>query len=360
VPEGVREFGATLTVNTARRFLTNFYPERFVENGIEHRICHIECYESMLNYLNSVNDTELGQLLRELWKKYEIHLRMHSTDKNIVPFYMSEERAREKWNQEEAERKWGVYINLLRNADSHKIWFVPYHDIFHEFFHNIYDVANVKDIRHNGIDMIDEFGKIIVRDVNNLLDEENNKTGRRLNNLTFETHQWNKAALYDIIGAVLYKGKYGCNPNNSELYTKDGRRCKDKIGCRLHNKNTCNYIFESGRCYLANSVFYTENEQRRKKQECEYGVNCDLRSNDWCDIIVGHLESYWAEKDTEREKRVGFLKMLAEETFAHMAAEAIVNPEAYKKIKECLPESDKTFRKILKILTNALICQFRT
>ncbi|MCL2282857.1 MAG: hypothetical protein FWC26_06025 [Fibromonadales bacterium] len=317
-----------LNQNNRRQFLTE---------GDTNGIHHVQCYIEMLHLLNTIEDCELGFLLRNVWRTYENDLRVNS---------LTLAESEDAYYGQDDNGKWGIFINLGRNNRGSN-WHASYHIIFHEFFHNIYDVADLKDKN-----MIERFGNTIIYEVNELFKEENNKNAnkKRLNDLTFKEPKINKAALYDIIGAVLYKGKYGCNPSNSKLYTHDKKDCEDKFMCTRTQTEACNYREES-RNFVVNICTSVECAFK-KLINYDYRIPCHLRINNWCNNIFGHLESYWRERDKEEKDKLGFSKVLAEEAFVHMAAEAIVNPVAYKNIKECLPISEEMFRDILEEMTN--------
>jgi hypothetical protein len=61
---------------------------------------------------------------------------------------------------------------------------------------------------------------------------------------------------------------------------------------------------------------------------------------------VKQIENQLNVLEGKDERRI-FPVRLTEETFVHMATEAIVNPEACEYIKECLPKSYDMFIEIL-------------
>ncbi|MCL2282863.1 MAG: hypothetical protein FWC26_06055 [Fibromonadales bacterium] len=345
------------------------------------------CYDKMIDKLNTVEDNELGCLLRVLWKRYEDDLRVHRYDLAEDEYAYSEPHGQDangNWID------WRISINLARDSTD-STWFREHQVIFHEFFHNIYAIANLKNM---GI--IENFGNVIANDVNELFKEENNKTGKRLNNITFKVDKRHKAALYDIIGAVFYKGKYGCNPDNYKLYNKN---CKKKFQCNASLSRT---IPDLAYCQFRQQSEPSGNHNMlscNKASNCNYRIECRLCINDWCDEIFGHTYDYWLEGDMKnyclKKNEYGnnpyerglnkkdpykkgwcfecknknkfpkcvepkeFYKTLAEEAFVHMAADAITNPKAYKEIMACLPKSDIMFRDILRKLEQRILLQDR-
>jgi len=387
-----------------------------------------ECYKAMIEILNEKKDSgivtednefkSLRRLLREVWKKYEDKLRVHNyrvwENKEKKGFYEDKDTNREKW---------GVGINIEQDVENEwdpeekdKVgWRVAYHTIFHEFFHNIDHAANPKDGKYFSIAYKNNaFGNIVEEEIYQLLKEENDKTKKasekQLNNLTYNTPKREKAALYDLIGGVLNRGRYGCYPPNSEFYNKGkdgkGEKCKvrflcstfsdtkaETANCRYKercNPQECRYgkgnVKNGYRCFYGrnfecyesyegkvysektcNSCIYYKNEKIEKTKKCfpdvnkcryrcnnagtcphNYKMECDLKTTDWCKKICGHGIDYWGEKPKKNEPSSSdFLERLATEAFAHMASEAIVNPKAYNKIKECLPKSEKMFREII-------------
>jgi len=286
-----------------------FKDYNFTENDVR-----FKCYAEMIKKLDAIENPadgseikddvkkelcKLAPLLRRTWRKYENELRVHEYKTKKGVSYCD-------YENENGARVHGVYINLeyaMEDLD----WIASYHYIFHEFFHIVSGAAD-RDVGLDGIML--EFGRSIACDVDKLLEEENDNsvaTKKRLNNLTYKTDKKHKAVLYDLIGAVLYRGKYGCYPPNSEFYN-GGKKCKNENGCKLETNIDCNKIF---------------------------GHNIDPNGN-----------KYWGKKTSPPTQE--FLQKLALEAFAQMAAEAIVNPKAYEKIMECLPESCKIFRKVLK------------
>ncbi|MDR3000182.1 MAG: hypothetical protein LBU89_02865 [Fibromonadaceae bacterium] len=271
---------------------------------------HETYYAAMRSYLNHVKDDAggflkdvrndySGRLLRGVWRTYEDELMIHdyNSEKNYAEY------GYEEINEKEVG---GIFINLEREIRS-TTWVEGYHFLFHEFFHNIYDIAKTEGRDLKNTDIIERFGKTIIDEVNAILREENDNTkkaaDKRLQQITFGTSKRLKSTLYNIIGAVLYKGKYGCNPANSNLYTRDKKECKDRLRCRL-------------------------------------------QTNDWCDEIFGHGSDYWPREPNE------FRKFLAEEAFVDMAATAIVNPKAYMNIKKYMPKSEDVFIEILEKIVN--------
>lgn len=294
---------------------------------------HKNCYSEIIRKLNEeIKDKELGCFLREIWKKHENELRVGN--------YEAEEAYCE-YNKK--IKKWEVHINLKRDIEDSK-WLKGYHTIFHEFFHNIYKVAGLMDM-----DLTKQFGETVISDIRNLLNEEKKASAKDetlLRKITHKTDKKYKAALYDIIGAEFYKGKYGCNPASD---SSPRNKCKYKYSClalceytftcegKPNANNTCPASICKPGCRFKR---YCTN----KNKICNYRIECKLETNEWCDEIYGHVKSYW-------EKGI-FSDNLAEETFALMAAEAIVNFEAYEKIKECLPKSEKIFEKILEKMSS--------
>ena len=61
-----------------------------------------------------------------------------------------------------------------------------------------------------------------------------------------------------------------------------------------------------------------------------------------------HGQTCWLYGD--RSDSDDFPKYLSEDTFAHMASAAVVNPKAFGEMKKCLPDSYKMFIEILKIM----------
>jgi len=282
-----------------------------------------EWYKEMISMLNKIGNTksddnvganaeqelkERGILLRALWHKHEDKLRVHEYKSDRDP------------HCEEIRGVYGVIINFWDAVDKdNSTWVAAYHYVFHEFFHNVFDSA-VKHAKNNGkyarlTDATIAFGKAISDDIDILLKEENDNskkaTQKRLNNLTYRTDKKHKAVLYDFIGAVLYRGMYGCYPPNSKFYTDDGKRCELQDACML-------------------------------KIDCKHDK---LFGHD-IDTIDNRENKYWGKKTSPPTQE--FLQKLGLEAFAQMAAEAIVNPKAYEKIMECLPESCGKFERILK------------
>jgi hypothetical protein len=360
---------AKLEPNPERNFLKNDDNT----DGISHK----NCYKAMLNFLNHTKDEDsgfnlkdikndcLGRLLRGVWRTYEKELRGNK-------YNLKEEEAAYYGQGEDG--KWGIFINLKLSNEGTD-WLANHHIIFHEFFHNIYDVAKIKDIYLKNSDIIERFGNTIMAEVNNMLKEENDgtkkATEKRLNNLTYMVDKKHKAALYDIIGAILYKGKYGCNPANSNFYTEDKKECKDKFVCKcpieFDEKNNkwvpeckdCKHItncnHEIIRVRIKDCKF-REISNRYKVSKCtggecifkndktvkfDYRIVCHLCTNDWCEAIYGHGSDYW------KQEGKSFLKLLAEEAFVDMAASAIVNPKAYENIRKYLTKSEEIFIEIL-------------
>ncbi len=373
-----------------------------------------ECYKAMIDRLNRVDNRfgELRLLLREVWRKHEKNLIVNKYDAND----------KEKSFGPNGQNIWGVYINLKHDSEgdwdpdeeSNIGWCVPYHTIFHEFFHNIdYAAQEGYDKYFSSAYENNAFGKTIKEEISELCEKENANPGKGLlSELTYNTEKRHKAALYDIIGGVLNKGKYGCNPNNSEFYNKDkdgkNEKCKTRFLCsdsskidpnaanckykKRCNPNECDYVrkgnvekkktdarvdaefgyiclygnyscfdydknisnkicqycltYKNKKCHpIDNKCRYrcsnVGNCNYKDKKNKSYKIECSLKDNDWCNKIFGHGSDYW--KTGEK-----FLANLASEAFAHMAAEAIANPEAYIKIKEYLPDSERMFRKILR------------
>jgi len=297
------------------------------------------CYEEMIGLLNDIKDRELRFLLRNVWKKYEDKLRVNNYEID----------GDESYFEENANGEWGIYINL-RHDITGEDWLAAYHTIFHEFFHNIHKKAGLENT-----DIMEQFAKTIKSDVQNLLEvEKGRKNGKKLlHQITFVEKKRNKAALYDIIGAVLYGGKYGCNPNDSEIYNKN---CKYKYLCNrsmMDNSVARNCSHKIEACD-SNECEYRDNPCNRdrkcalicgnKDKGCigNFQIKCNMSTNDWCDEIFGHTSDYWKKEDPAK-----FLNLLAEEAFVHMAAEAIVNNDAYNLISECLHDSEPKFREIL-------------
>jgi len=392
-----------------------------------------KCYEAMIGILNEnkkyvriiTEDNELKslrRLLREVWKKYENKLKVHN-------YLVLENKEKKGFYEDDTTHIWGVGINLEQDVkndwdpeEKEEIgWRVAYHTIFHEFFHNIDHAANPKEDEYFSVAYKNnEFGKTVEIEIKKLFDEENDKnkktSEKRLNKLTFNTPKREKAALYDLMGGVLYRGKYGCYPPNSEFYNKGkdgkGEKCKVRFLCSTFsdtktetanckykercNPQECRYgkeKVENGykcfyginfECYkpYENKVYSDKTcnlcanykgEKVNKKcfpniNKCRYRCNnagacphnykteCDLKTTDWCNKIFGHGSDYWGEKPKKNDPSTPkFLECLATEAFAHMAAEAITNPKAYENIKKCLPESEKMFREIIrKILREEL------
>ena len=61
-----------------------------------------------------------------------------------------------------------------------------------------------------------------------------------------------------------------------------------------------------------------------------------------------HGQACWL--DGGKRYYTDFPKYLSEDTFAHMASAAVVNPKAFGEMKKCLPDSYKMFIEILKIM----------
>jgi len=368
-----------------------------------------DCYKAMIGILNetkkdlkiATEDRELKalrRLLREVWRKYEDKLKVNN-------YYLWENKEKKGFHEN------GVDINILQDIvnDWDPIerigWRVAYHSIFHEFFHNIdYAAETISCTYKDNI-----FGKTIEIEIKELLSEENDKNKKadekRLRILTYNVVKREKAALYDLIGGVLYRGKYGCNPSNSEYYNKGkngkGEKCKNRFLCDKLSKDDpqtahCDFrkncepnecLYGSGnipveyRCYYGNHTGcyrkyekYNDSVQtcfncdtyKKKKcyptisicgykcnkiDECKYNYKneCNLEDNNWCNNIFGHSRDYWGDKpEKDSTSTSEFLVDLASEAFAHFAAEAIVNPEAYKKIREYLPNSENVFREIIR------------
>jgi len=285
-------------------------------------------------------------LLKQVWKKHENKLRVNSSkaDDKDVGFYQNEETG-----------VYGVYINIVHNSqESNDGWYTAYQTIFHEFFHNIDHLADYKSYtyKNKNFDHFDkkyQFGEIIISDVKKLLEEEKkagSKEKTRLRAITYDIkNKRHKAALYDIIGAVLYYGKYGCNPDNSEFYAEDGRKCEDKCVCNPLSKTKpktaiCRFRSEGLYCY----------DRCSNSKECDYKRVCSLRTNDWCNEIHGHGSDYWLvkEKGGKEDDKEGFPMRLAEEAFALIASEAIANRDAFGNTKKYLPKSYDMFVEILK------------
>jgi hypothetical protein len=339
------------------------------------------CYSEMIAKLNSIEErlnlfgsdagTLLGPLIRMLWKKHEKDLRVGNYELDINKMAYCED------NKQTGE--WEVHINLERDRIAHDEWNAEHDSIFHEFFHNIFAVADIGGIELAETDIVKRFGEEIETEANTLLSEENDKNAprKRLKELTFYKQKADRAeekrqkkyraAMFDILGAVFYRGKYGCYPPNSKYYN-EGIECKKKkLVCETTSKTnpeaiTCPHRDSASRdlkgydyCSKAGECKFKSNENKGYKK------NCDLEINDWCDEIFGHGVDYWEselaekwnwkpppkqwKKDTSYHPK--FLKRLAEETFVHMATNAIVSPEAYKKMAECLPCSEMTFIEIL-------------
>jgi len=303
---------------------------------------HKKCYAEMIKKLNEVDKNlvpivgsvgkRLGPLLRLLWKKYEDKLRVHN-------YELNEEYAYGKYKQGE----YGIHINLIRDMNGSN-WYMDYGVIFHEFFHNIYNIADHKNIN------MEQFGNIIINDVQNLLSEEkkaNAKEKTRLRTITYDIKiKRDKAALYDIIGAELYRGKYGCNPDNSEFYI--GKKCEEKFVCNPVSATNAKII----NCKFRNlyKPYFCSNSKEcifKKENGFDYKVKCDVKINYWCDEIFGHSIDYWGQKGPPN-----FPKLLAEETLVYMATEAIVNNTAYENMKSYLPNSETKFREILMEILN--------
>jgi hypothetical protein len=388
----------------------------------------ISCYSEMIAMLNLVDamlnlfgfdvDRLLGPLLRLLWRKHEKDLKVGSykLDKNT--------RAYSEYNKATGELE--VYINVERDRTSHDEWHAAYESIFHEFFHNIFDVARIGGINLAETDIIKRFGKEIETEVNTLLAEENDKNAarKRLKDLTFYKQKANRAeekkqkryraALFDIIGAVFYRGKYGCHPPNSQFYTHDGKPCVDKKICQcIFNadyledscdkcalqcgpfENTslevvradrgtvvskCEFrtdplnpspndkhfkekgpIFFNYRCRNKGACIYKNDSNGYyrvdyQRMVCNFENNCWSADNALCYKLWGHGPDYWepihkSEWKKHPQPSPEFLFRLADETFAHMAAEAIANPAAYEYMVKYLPQSYEKFKKILKTLS---------
>jgi hypothetical protein len=397
-----------------------------------------ECYKAMIEMLNedekyvtaATEDRELKslrRLLREVWKKHEDKLRVNNySAKEMATTKKKEDEYKGKEFYKNKDNIWGVGINLDEDTkhdwdpeeEEIKIekenekekemkvgWRVAYHTIFHEFFHNIDHAANPQDDKYFAAAYRgNEFGKTIEMEIYELRDEEEDKSKKasekRLNKLTYHTAKRKKAALYDLIGGVLNRGRYGCNPPNSEFYNKgkDGKAkkcevrflcdfilsradsrfldCDSRKNCKPNDCGYGNLDVEDGyRCYYGNhsSCYQGSNSNKdcnicgkykRKKcfpagnkcryicgrmEKCDYKNECRLETCDWCNKIFGHGVNYWKEKPKKNfPSSPEFLECLAAEGFAHFAAEAIVNPEAYKKIRECLTDSEKIFREIIR------------
>jgi len=385
---------AELEANDARHFLKD---GDFTDLTYRHRrkvVHHRECYDKMLEKLKATKTEEYGKrddqlrcLLIELWRRYENDLRVNKYDADT----------KEIWFEECS----GVNINLYYNTenesepeteykpdDEKKVsWHVAYHTIFHEFFHNIDAVAythsytyregnferfkrsyqfesdsKAKEIFNKNC----QFGEIIINDVRNLLAEEKKAAPNdytRLREITHNTAKCEKSALYDIIGAVFYKGQYGCNPVSEKCeyeywcdpLSKESKseylNCTYRIGEGCLPGNADNKCVYSYRCKYNPEELYDDCEAKnrawcRKNKDCKYRIRCEFSTEHKAGCLknktYGHEKDYWLKQGKE-----GFPKLLAEETFAYMAAEAIVNPQAYNKMKKCLLESEKMFREIL-------------
>jgi hypothetical protein len=291
-------------------------------------------------------------LLRQVWKKHESKMIVNKYDADYKDV---------GFGKEERTGEYEVYINI--NYDTQELddrWYAAYQTIFHEFFHNIDHLADYKSYtyKNRGFDHFDkeyQFGEIIISEVKNILEEEKKagpKEKTRLRAITYDiANKKHKAALYDIIGAVLYYGKYGCNPDNSEFYTKDGKKCGDKCVCNyaLSRTNSKTAICEhrKERKNVENSFY---NYNCSKTGGCDYKKVCSLRANDWCNIIHGHGSDYWLvkEKGDKEDDKKGFPMRLAEEAFVLMASEAVANLSAFGNLKKYLPKSYKMFVQILK------------
>jgi hypothetical protein len=409
----------------------------FQENDAEQEAC----YKRIIEMLNNTgefkkaedalgekfNDTEpeienkvkeeirqYGFLLRSTWKKYEGRLKVHD-------YYIGGN----SYFRKNKEGVHGVFMDIRLCTKDLK-WSKAYSTIFHEFFHNIFYLAGLED---KGI--IKDFGNAIVGDVNKLLEEENNKDSKRkrLNDLTFDKKakmesdkknkgkseeeqelamkhamgkaRWYKATLYDIIGAVLYRGRYGCHPSKPQYYI--GKKCENKNVCKcICNKDGakfvcegCKYDYKCNHNDDANGEWIKNAEKKRKsdkrkeaiKENCvgqwfrkeiyegmyrctrenclfkegwkneageelkfDFLIKCHPSNNYWCKSMHGHDmdeygDPYWGEKTKTPTDE--FLRGLAEEAFVSMAADAIVTPKAYENIMECLPNAYKFFERIL-------------
>ncbi|MCL2283585.1 MAG: hypothetical protein FWC26_09750 [Fibromonadales bacterium] len=307
-------------------------------------------YNKMRELLKISEEKEyeyLSFLLKQVWKKYENELRVNNSKArdNEVGFYKNENTG-----------IYGVYINIDNHTqESNDGWYAAYQTIFHEFFHNIDHLAGYKSYtyKNKNFDHSDkeyQFGEIIISEIRkSLLEEEKNagpKEKTRLRTITYDiTDRRHKAALYDIIGAVLNYGKYGCNPNNSEFYTEDGKKCGDKCVCNpLSKTNPKTAICEFRTRGL--SIY----DRCSNSKECSYKRVCSLRANDWCNVIHGHGSNYWLvkEKGSKEDDKESFPMRLAEEAFALMASEAVANRNAFGNLKKYLPKSYDMFVEILK------------
>jgi len=291
-------------------------------------------------------------LLRQIWKKHESKMIVNKRDADYKDV---------GFGKDERTGEYGVYININNHTqESNDSWYAAYQTIFHELFHNIDYLADYKSYtyKNRDFDHFDkeyQFGEIIISEVKNILEEEKKadpKEKTRLRAITYDiANKKHKAALYDIIGAVLYYGKYGCNPDNSEFYTEDKKKCGDKCVCNytLSKTNPKTTICEHRKDRKnANGGFYSYN--CNKAGGCDYKKVCSLRANDWCNIIHGHGSNYWLvnEKGGKEDDKKGFPMRLAEEAFVLMASEAVANHDAFVNAKKYLPKSYKMFVEILK------------
>jgi len=286
-------------------------------------------------------------LLRQLWKKHESKMIVNKRDADDkdIGFYENEKTG-----------EYGVYININHNSqESNDGWYTAYQTIFHEFFHNIdhlssYQSYKYKNKKFDHFDKKYQFGEIIINEVREELLKEEKKAApkekTRLRTITYDiTDRRHKAALYDIIGAVLYYGKYGCNPDNSEFYTENSRKCEDKCVCNpLSTTNPKTAI--CGFRTRGSSIY----DRCGNSKECSFKRVCSLRTNDWCNVIHGHGSNYWLvkEKGGKEDDKDGFPMRLAEEAFALMASEAVANHGAFGNTKKYLPKSYDMFIEILK------------
>jgi len=369
-----------LKANGNRQFLKDGESTTFIERNSTKIINHGECYDVMLGMLNAYEtekygkrDRQLRYLLMELWRKYENNLRVvkYDTKEKDIGFKECS----------------GVSINLKKNMENEaepETWYKPkeekkiswriaYHTIFHEFFHHIDNLSNThsydyKDRKFKYSEKKYQFGEIIMDDVWKLLEEDKKaspKDDTLLKKITHNTEKRNKTTLYDIIGAVFYKGQYGCNPVSEnceyEYWCDPLSRSKSDYSVCEYRMGKCFSSDVDNKCVYRYECKYSDPKDSesiykqcklkdkywcRKNKDCEYRRRCNFSSDhkDGClkNKTYGHEEDYWLNNG-ERE----FPKLLAEEAFASMAAEAIVNPIAYENIKKYLPESEKMFREIL-------------
>jgi len=204
-------------------------------------------YGEMIKRLNEMpgklysEDKELeraGYLLRELWHKYEDRLVLHKTKeeggkseqdcKNELKRKVDDITKREgsineetlnslaygrgfRFGMDSETAVWGAYTDLVYDTCP-KDWTKSYQYTFHELFHNIDYLACTEDkkyfsqtYKNKSFDYCDteyQFGNIINTDVSSLSRSVN------LEGFGNNLPKHDKAPLYDIVGGVLYQGKF--------------------------------------------------------------------------------------------------------------------------------------------------------